>query len=38
MGEVTFDEAGQYTLELRAVKKAKDAVGDIRQILLRPLP
>jgi hypothetical protein len=37
VGEITINEPSQYTLELRAVKKARAAVADVRQILLRPL-
>lgn len=36
VGTVQIDQPGRLTLELRAVKKAKAAVMDCRQIVLRP--
>ena len=37
IGTVKIDQPGRMTLELRAVKKAKAAVMDCRQITLRPV-
>lgn len=37
-GTVTVDKAGDLTLELRALKKAKGAVMDVRQVKLVPVP
>jgi hypothetical protein len=36
VGEVTLDKAGRYTLLVRPRSKAKDAVMDLRQVVLRP--
>ncbi|MGC3967558.1 MAG: hypothetical protein QM775_09365 [Pirellulales bacterium] len=36
LGTVQLEKPGRYVLELRAVKKAKAAVMDCRQIVLRP--
>lgn len=38
VGEITFDQPGEYSLNLQANSKAKAAVGDVRQIQLIPLP
>ncbi|QEL14014.1 sulfatase-like hydrolase/transferase [Limnoglobus roseus] len=35
IGTVTLEKAGRYTLELRPVKKAKAAVMDVRQVVLK---
>jgi hypothetical protein len=37
-GTIAVEKAGDYTLELRAAKKAKGAVMDVRQVKLVPLP
>jgi hypothetical protein len=37
-GTIVVEKAGDYTLELRAAKKAKGAVMDVRQVKLLPLP
>ena len=37
-GTVTVEKAGDHTLELRAAKKAKGAVMDVRQVKLVPAP
>ncbi len=37
-GTIALDKAGDYTLELRAAKKAKGAVMDVRQVKLVPVP
>jgi arylsulfatase A len=36
IGNVTIEKPGRFTLELRPTKKAKAAVMDVRQILLKP--
>lgn len=38
VGTVTLDKAGDFALEIRAVKKAKGAVMDVRQVKLVPAP
>lgn len=38
VGTIAVDKAGDYTLEIRAAKKAKSAVMDVRQVKLVPLP
>jgi len=38
VGKVTIEKAGDYSLEIRAVKKAKGAVMDVRQVRLVPAP
>lgn len=37
VGKVSIEKAGRYTLEIRPVKKAKAAVMDVRQVLLKPV-
>lgn len=37
VGTVTLDKAGEHVLEIRAVKKAKGAVMDVRQVRLDPV-
>jgi arylsulfatase A-like enzyme len=36
IGTVKIDKPGRYTLEMRATKKAKAAVMDVRQVVLKP--
>lgn len=36
IGQVEFSEAGLYTLQIRAEKKAANAVMDVRQVRLVP--
>jgi hypothetical protein len=38
VGTITIEKTGDYALEIRAVKKAKGAVMDVRQVLLVPSP
>ena len=37
IGQVKVEMAGRYTLEIRPVKKAKAAVMDVRQVMLKPV-
>jgi arylsulfatase A-like enzyme len=37
LGTVTIEKLGQFTLELKAISKAKNAVMDCRQIVLKPV-
>ncbi|HLY74708.1 MAG TPA: hypothetical protein VKU80_11375 [Planctomycetota bacterium] len=37
-GTITIEKTGDYALEIRAAKKAKAAVMDVRQVLLVPSP
>ncbi len=38
VGNVSIEKPGEFTLEIRAVKKAKGAVMDVRQVRLVPAP
>jgi hypothetical protein len=38
VGNVVFEKAADFALEIRAVKKAKGAVMDVRQVRLVPVP
>jgi hypothetical protein len=38
VGTIAIEKAGDYSLEIRAVKKAKGAVMDVRQVRLVPVP
>ncbi len=38
VGKVTLTEPGRHTLSVRALKKAKAAVMDLRSVTLRPVP
>ncbi|HLY10668.1 MAG TPA: hypothetical protein VKW04_15300 [Planctomycetota bacterium] len=38
VGAIAFDKSGDYALEIRATRKAKGAVMDVRQVTLIPAP
>jgi hypothetical protein len=38
VGTIAIEKAGDYALEIRAIKKAKGAVMDVRQVRLVPVP